>query len=231
MNIKEKILTIISIIFLILLILSNISSCSKTKTLQKDLDLLSKQYYNSKMEFSVKRQKDSSIIVEQKQLLVNKEAQIIREIEKQEKLKNLKAQIKTKIEVRVDSFFIPYKDSVHIVKLEDSSDCLKLPAEVQHIDSNIQFIGNVTTEGLTIEHMKLIDSSSITIADKSKNLFSSEPIVKQYHSNPYIYTVDTKNIIVKQDKNKPLKTFFIGAGVGIGIETILLGLYYGLTHK
>ena len=79
----------IIIILLLLLILFGVKSCEKSKQLTKVQNELSTKIYNDFMPFVQQRLKDSSTIVTQIQLLATKDAEIVKHIEKEDKLYKL----------------------------------------------------------------------------------------------------------------------------------------------
>lgn len=226
----------IVIILLFLLILFGVKSCEKSKQIKGLQNQLVDKTYNDVMPFKQKILKDSTIEITQAQLLANKDNATVHKIEKENDVTDLKSQVKfvTKIVFIHDT--LKFGDDTKLVKVIDSLhgvldsfEALPLPAIVTHIDSNIQIEELITTEGVIIDYLKIPNTTTVIIADEKKTLFNAEPVVKIHFSNPNIQMGDVKNIIVKPKVSKPVKTFLIGGGIGIGLGAILTGLFIHYT--
>lgn len=214
---NNKIWKIITIIALALLLTIGIYSITQEVKVNKLENQITNQSYSQFQPFIEKRAKDSSTIVEQTQLLANKDAQIVKQIEKIEHLKTLSSQVVYKTEVQIKEIKVPFIDSSKVITIvdstsKDSTDYLALPARAQLITPNLQIEETVLKTGLELNYAIIPDSTTLTIGDKG-NLFKNEPSVLIKHSNPFIKTLDVKNIVVKDNK-KPWKTFAIGTSVG-----------------
>ena len=233
LKVKEYFLYSIILILIIISLLFGIKSCEKSKQINGLQNQLVDVRYNDSMSFKQKHLKDSTIEITQAKLLDNKDDATVKQIEKQNDVIHLKSEVVfvTKLVYVHDT--LHFSDSTKLVKLIDTTngkidsfEALPLPAMITHIDSNIQIQETITTEGATIDYLVIPNTTTITIADEKKTLFNATPIVKIHFSNPNVSTLNVKNIVVKPKVSKPIKTFLIGGGIGIGVGAILTGLFY-----
>lgn len=225
------------IILLLLVVLFGVQSCLKTKESHKLQNELTTQVYNNKMSFTIVRQKDSSTIITQQQLIANKDAEIIKHIEKENGLKSVIAQVMIKTSYQVQKVAIPLTDSARVItKLDtvagkiDTTNYLQVPARVQKIDSNFQLDATILKDGLEVNYLRLPNTTTVTIGE-TKGLFKHQSVVRIHQSNPYILTEDAKNVIVDQSSaKKQWGTFALGGGLVLTIDAVFIAWYLA-THK
>jgi len=170
-------------------------------------------------------QKDSTQLVEQSQLLASKDAQIVKQIEKIEHLKSLNSQVVAKTVTEIKDVKIPFIDSAKVItkvdsSTKDSTQYLQVPARAQIITPHFQIDETVMVDGIEVNHIIIPDSTTNTIGDKG-NLFKDEPVVFIHHSNPFIKTIDMKNIVVKPKLSKGAQGFVIGVPVGAAATVVV----------
>lgn len=225
LNIIKKYIGYIVLIVIFLVLLLSLNTCNNKKINEI-----------TESNFTI-RQKDSITIIEQSQNLVTKDAEIVKKTEQIEKLKNLKAQVVYKTVYKVKNILVPYVDSNNVVIIHekdstgniiDSVNCLTLPAHVSRNEKNLSIDATINETGLTIDSLEIPDKVTITVGT-TKNVFDPQPIVKITHTNPYVNTSSVNNIIVDPElKKKQLHSFLIGGAIGIGLESLLIGLTLGL---
>lgn len=214
-----------NVIIAVLLLLLTLFGIDTWYTLNKNHNLENKlvtAIYNDSMGVEQVKTKEG-LITTQKQLIANKDQEIVKHIEKENHLSSLIGQISYKTTFRIDTVLIPYKDSTHLLVIKDtisgkidSFDCLPLPSRVEKIDSDYQIDETIIPNGVLINHLIIPNTTTITIGDAKKGLFKTESIVKIKNSNRHISQENTKNIFTDQkSKTKPIKTFLIGLGSGI----------------
>ena len=183
------------------------------------------------MPFVQQRLKDSSTIVTQIQLLATKDAEIVKHIEKEDKLYKLASNVQVKTVYQIKEVLVPYKDSTKVITLKDtingiidSTEYLKLPSRVQTIDTNFLLDATVLSNGLEVNYLKIPNTTIVNIGEEG-NIFKHQSIIKIHQSNPYILQTDVKNVIIENPKlkNKAWKGFGIGCGVG-SVATIVLSV-------
>jgi len=217
----------IIIILLLLVIILSAKSCNSAQKVQKLQDQLVDKEFVDSMIFTTKILKNGTKELSQDQLQVDKEDGTVKSIEKSTNTKNLQSQVKvvTKYILVHDTIAyekekLVYKDS--IITLKDSNEALLLPARITKIDSTIQMDEEITSEGVIIDYLKIPNTTTITIADREKDLFKTTPVVLVDFSNPNIDATSMKNIIVKPKVSKPIKTLLIGGVLGIGLESLFI---------
>lgn len=230
----ERVVLVTVIVSLILaLIGTSINGCVKSRNITKLQDEIATTTYNSVMPFTKQKLKDSTEIITQGQLIASKDAEIVRHIEKEEKLFKLASNVKINTVVQVVEKLVPYRDSVNIISVKDSfghsDEYLKIPARAVEIDTNFRLDATVTSEGILVNHLEIPNTITINIGDEG-NIFKHSPVVKVSNSNPLIITESMKNVIVKDPKmnSKSWKAFGIGTASGIVVTTvaaILLKIY------
>lgn len=225
------------IILLTLLVLFGVQSCIKSKNITKLQDTLATNTYNSKMAFDSVRNKNGELITTQEQLKASKNAEIVKHIEKEENLLKLASNVQIKTVYQIKEVLVPYKDTVKILTVKDSisgitEEYLKTPSRVVTVDSNFLLDATVLSKGLEINYLQIPNTTTVSIGEQG-SIFKHKSVVRVKNSNPYILQTDQKNIVVvdPKQKNKPLKTFAIGAGIGISVGAIASGLLYFYTHK
>jgi hypothetical protein len=234
-NLLKNSIIIILLFLLVLFGYKTILTLGDNRTLENKLITA---IYNDSMRTLQVKTKDG-LITTQEQLLTNKNQEIVKHIEKENKMSSLIGQIKYNTSIKVVHDTIRYKDSTKLVEIIDtingkidSFKCLPLPVKIENIDSNLQMYGVITEDGFVIEHLNIPNKVEITIGDVKKGLFKTESIVKIKNSNKYLEQSDTKNIFVKQNiSKKPIKTFVIGGVIGFSVATLVETLFYVYTHK
>jgi len=220
--------TIIAILVIALISLS-ISKCISDKRNKKLQNDLATTIYNGNMLFNEVKEKNE-VVVTQKQLLVEKDNEIVKRIKSEEHLKSLSSQVVTKTIVQIKEIKVPYIDSTVIITQVDSAtkdtiEYLKLPSRAQVITKHYEIDETVTADGIQVNEISIPDSTTITIGDEG-NIFHSEPIVRISHTNPFLRTIEVKNLQVKPKVGKPVKNLIIGLGIGIPVGGILTGLLF-----
>jgi len=228
---KDYFLGSIIIILLLLLILFGTKSCEKSRDIKSLQSQLVDKTFLDSMIFTTKTLKDSTKEITQTQLLADKDNKTVKDIQKQTGTTHLQSYVKVVTEIKIVHDTIKFSNSEHLIRVIDSLhgvldsfEALPLPANFVKIDSTFQIDETITTEGLIINHLKIPNTTTITIADQKKSLFKTEPVVKIHFSNPKVETEDVKNIVVKPKISKQTKTLFIGLGIGIPVGAILTGL-------
>lgn len=233
---ERKIFIGIIIILILVIIGTSVNGYIKAGNITKLQDQIATSTYNSVMPFTTQRAKDSSEIVIQGQLVASKDAEIVKHIEKEQKLFKLASNVQIKTSVRVDTLLVPYKDSAKVITLIDSSgnkdEFLKLPLRAVDIDSNFKLDVTVLKTGVEVNYLEIPNSTTVVIGEEG-NIFKRTPIVKITNSNKYIITESAKNIIVvdPKAKAKSWKAPLIGGVIGFSIGTIGTTLLYIYTHK
>lgn len=225
------------LVLLALVILFGIQTCNKTLESHKLQNDLTNQIYNSKMAFTTSRQKDSSTIIIQQQLIANKDAEIVKHIEKEDGLKSVASQVVVRTVYQIQKVYVPFTDSPKVItKVDtiagklDTMDLLPVPSRVQKIDSNFQLDATVLKDGLEVNFLKIPNTTTVTIGE-TKGVFNHKSIVRVHQSNPYLMTEDMKNVIVDQGTTrKQWESVAIGGGIVLSLDAIFVA-WYLVTRK
>jgi len=228
-KLKEYFLYSVIIILIFLLILFGAKSCEYKNENFKLQDKLLTSEYSKFQPFIEKRAEDSSTIVEQNQLLAEKDNTIVKQIEKIEGLKSLQSQVVYKTIVQFDSIKIPYIDSAKVIT-KDSAEYIQVPLRAEIINKDYQIDETVLSNGIEINHLIIPDSTVVTIGEEG-NLFKTKSVVKISHSNSHLKTTDVKNIVLNQKLNKGTKGFLIGTATGATAATIVIALLKAFVIK
>ena len=216
------------LILLVLVIILGAKSCNSANKVQHLQDQLVDKEFVDSMLFTTKVLKNG-VELSQNQLPASKEDATVKSIEKSTGTKNLQSQVKivTKYILVHDTIAYEHENLVFrdsTIFLKDSSEALLLPARITKIDSSIQMDEEITSEGVIIDYLKIPNTTTITIADREKDIFKTTPVVIVDFSNKNIEATSMKNIVIKSEKSKKMwKAFGIGTGVGAGVATILIG--------
>ena len=236
-NIPNTLWKISAIILLLLVILFGIQTCTKVKEAHNFQNQLTTEAYNHKMAFDSVRTKDGTLIATQQQLLANKDAEIVKHIETEDKLKSLTSQVVIKTIYQIQKVYVPFKDSTTIRDIVDTVkgkldtiECLPLPARFVKIDTNFQIDATVLKLGLEVNYLKIPNTTTVTLGE-TKGLFDHKSIVRVDQSNPYIKDSNINNIVVdKKTNTKVWKGITLGAGLTLGFEA-LITIPYLYLHK
>lgn len=174
---------------------------------------ISKQFFNESLS------NDSTIIAEQEQIILSQKEAIELGVLEVEKLKKVKSQVKTITITKIDSVFIEFHDTLRISDTIYPTGTIKVPKRFNLNKEHYRLGGIVLLDGLLVDSLKVKNEMKLTIANKSMGfLKKSKPVVQIENTNPYISTIDMKNIII-EDKRKfyDKKTFWLGLGVLTGL--------------
>jgi len=154
------------------------------------------------------------LVAEQEQLILNqKDAIRLYGLEIKD-LKKLKSKVVTVTKTVIDSVFIEFHDTLRVSDTIYPKGIIKVPKRFDLSNEHYSLNGLVLLEGLKVDSMAFNNKMKITIGDKKTGWFKkSKPIVKIENSNPYMGTLDMKNVIIEEEKKFYQKnTFWFGLG-------------------
>jgi hypothetical protein len=154
------------------------------------------------------------IVAEQEQLILNQKDAIRLYGLQVEDLKKLKSQVVTITETVIDSIFIEFHDTLRVSDTIYPKGVIQVPKRFDLITEHYSLNGLVLLDGLKVDSMAFSNKMKITIGDKKMGWFKkSKPVVKIENSNPYMGTIDMKNVIIEENKKFYQKnTFWLGVG-------------------
>ncbi len=195
-------------ISLVLLLIVILQQCNNQKEVQ---DLHAKIEFQ-KSEFIIKELNNGTTIAQQRRVIVS-DQRILNELtDKVEGLRKIKQQIKTVVEVRIDSFPVPYIDTIEI-NSHKGYKWLKLPMSYGVETKDFNFYNTIDSSGKQfIDSLSFILEPTFTIGDPDipfiKRIFKKhEPIVTFETGNKYATVKDMSNLQLddNRSKNKGLK--------------------------
>jgi hypothetical protein len=229
---------VLPVILVFLILLFGLKSCEKSKKIEVLQNQVDTHTFEQVIPFKQQRLHDSTLLILQDQLLVDKDSKLVKTQEELNKVKNLKSLVTYKTNIIIVHDTIEFTKDSKIIVVKDTADgkadsveCLTLPARVTQITKDFEIDESITSEGVAINYLNIPDSTTIVIGDSKKNIFSTQPVVKIKHSNKFLQTSDVKNLVIKDDKNKKVwKSFVIGGTVGSIATGVLIGLLHFYAH-
>ena len=215
-------LVIVALILIVVLMVCGY--CQKREQLTYLEEQFSK-FELKKQDFKVIVNKNKEKIIEQEQLILTLQQAKNLNLINSKDWKNTQSSINIVTKTRIDTIFIAFTDTLHIIDTIHSKsnfDCLK------HFNLSDKFFyinGNVLENGIKIDSLSFPNSTTITIGEKRQGIFrKSLPIVEIKNSNPYIETINLSNVVINNKKKIYQKNSFwftIGTTLGI-VSTYLL---------
>jgi hypothetical protein len=218
------------LVFLVIALISLLwDGCKKEKEREALIGQLSEYKIKDKV-FRSERQKDSSLIVTQKQTIMSQDEAIkLGLLEVDKRIKEVENQLQAKINVIIkekDVPFIPngYADTSGWVRNDKGevikTDSISVPQDFALNEKWFQIAGTVKKTGLKLDSIKLPSKFTVT-QGKEKSGFLNlgrTSVVQVKIDNPYIDVSALNNIKVKKNKSIFSSPFFyLGIGVAGGI--------------
>lgn len=223
---KENWFRLIICLFLLIIALAELKSCqNKQKLNNNELKL---ELFSKIQAFQSRKTKDSLEIVNQRIIVASEKEAIAAgklEITKElKKFKEIVAQIKVSSSITYPTTYVPYKDSMQVVKI-DTTDYLRLPQKLDYTSEWLKFRVNINKQGLNLDSLTVKMKSTITIG-KVKQGFM-KPYVPELiisNSNPYATTDTLSSVIIQKNlkwHQKPLNTFGLGSLATLAVLTTI----------
>lgn len=183
----------------------------------------------------IDKQKNDSIINKNNKIILTQEVKILNNEQslkqysdsifqlkrKNEKdIKSVHSYYKNVIKVTIDTFIIPYIDTLYI----DNSDSIYfetiiVPKKFAIKTSNYDIGGTVKKEGVEISKLEMEDSIYGRFVTEKGGLFKKDKIKYQtFNTNPYVHIESTTSAVYKKPKKKFIhhvieKSIYIGIGI------------------
>ena len=223
-----------AIIFLLVLLCAYVwNGCKKDREMKDMLSQLSK-YELSNQQFKMKRNADSSTIVQQQQtLLTQKEAIELGLVKLEGQIVKLQAQVNIKQEIKyvnVKAPFIPenftdtsgwylkFKNGDSSKAVIDSfiANSIVVPKSFRVNDEWLKMDGKVKKDGVVVDSMTIPNKTSVSIGWKRSGFLKlfKVPVVEVKNTNPKLSVVEMSNVVIEKKKGffqKPL----VWAGIGL----------------
>lgn len=196
---KEWKTYLLALLFLVTIILL-IKSCSDSNEYETEISGLNDKLVKQDAELKTIIQKDSSkLYVMEQKLMGERHARILAE-DASKRFKTLSAVIKTKVEVRRDTIWVPFADS----SLTYCNDTIDIP--IAYVDKWFYLGGKVQHNGLMLDSIGFKPGYvNVLVGEQRCGLFKKPlPVVELQIENPYMNISSANNVVVKDTRKKPL---------------------------
>jgi len=136
------------------------------------------------------------------------------------KIKNPSFTVHSTTVTEIDSFFIPYPDSIAYETVCDS--CIIVPKSFSMTNPWFNITGSVVRKGININKITIPDEEYLVVSEKKYGFLNlkSKKIVSVLHKNPHVVITNLQSLEYKEQKNKLITP--VVAGVLGGIITFLI---------
>jgi hypothetical protein len=219
-----KTLKIFKYIFWLFFISMIIVTCNLLKERSSMLSNLS-NYQMREKAFKLELRKDSSTIATQSQtLLSQKEAERLKILVLEDKMKKVQSQVTTKTTTGFSDVVVGWAGVIddttnsiieHDTLVVADTNCLKIPKRFEVKEKFYQISGEVIKQGIKFDSISFPNETIVTVGERKQNLFSKkESVVQIKNTNPYVKMQSMNNIVIKPKKpfyEHPI--FLISVGV------------------
>jgi len=201
-----------------------ITTCTLLRERNNLLGNLS-NYQMREKAFKLELRKDSSTIATQSQtLLSQKEAERLKILVLEDKMKKVQSQVTTKTTTGFSDVVVGWAgiidDTTNTIIEHDTlviadTNCLKIPKRFEVREKFYQISGEVIRQGIKFDSISFPNETIVTVGERKQNLFSKkESVVQIKNTNPYVKMQSMNNIVIKPKKpfyEHPI--FLISVGV------------------
>ena len=201
-----------------------ITTCTLLRERNNLLGNLS-NYQMREKAFKLELRKDSSTIATQSQtLLSQKEAERLKILVLEDKMKKVQSQVTTKTTTGFSDVVVGWAgiidDTTNTIIEHDTlvladTNCLKIPKRFEVKEKFYQISGEVIRQGIKFDSISFPNETIVTVGERKQNLFSKkESVVQIKNTNPYVKMQSMNNIVIKPKKpfyEHPI--FLISVGV------------------
>lgn len=219
-----KTLKIFKYIFWLFFISMIIATCNLLKERSSMLNNLS-NYQMREKAFKLELKKDSSTIATQSQtLLSQKEAERLKILVLEDKMRKVQSQVTTKTTTGLSDVVVGWAGVIddttnsiieHDTLVVADTNCLKIPKRFEVKEKFYQISGEVIRQGIKFDSISFPNETIVTVGERKQNLFSKkESVVQIKNTNPYVKMQSMNNIVIKPKKpfyEHPI--FLISVGV------------------
>ena len=213
------------ILILLIIVLCSVRQCTQNKELYNQIQ---KNEHNSG-KIDIVKNKDGSTTGIQGQVLVDKNSDAAKQIDKDPNLHTIKTQIKIVTVTRVDTFKVTIEKPVYI---RDSNGAyLKVPSKFAVATQWYEMGGEIRDSGiLRIDSLKQFSFPVINLGYKKKPFFkqlftSAEPVITFTDKNPNVKILSMSNITIQDN---PKSKFGADIQFGYGASGSGLQPYFGI---
>jgi hypothetical protein len=187
-----------------------ITTCTLLRERNNLLGNLS-NYQMREKAFKLELRKDSSTIATQSQtLLSQKEAERLKILVLEDKMKKVQSQVTTKTTTGFSDVVVGWAgiidDTTNAIIEHDTlviadTNCLKIPKRFEVREKFYQISGEVIRQGIKFDSISFPNETIVTVGERKQNLFSKkESVVQIKNTNPYVKMQSMNNIVIKPKK-------------------------------
>jgi hypothetical protein len=187
-----------------------ITTCTLLRERNNLLGNLS-NYQMREKAFKLELRKDSSTISTQSQtLLSQKEAERLKILVLEDKMKKVQSQVTTKTTTGFSDVVVGWAgiidDTTNAIIEHDTlviadTNCLKIPKRFEVREKFYQISGEVIRQGIKFDSISFPNETIVTVGERKQNLFSKkESVVQIKNTNPYVKMQSMNNIVIKPKK-------------------------------
>jgi len=187
-----------------------ITTCTLLRERNNLLGNLS-NYQMREKAFKLELRKDSSTIATQSQtLLSQKEAERLKILVLEDKMKKVQSQVTTKTTTGFSDVVVGWAgiidDTTNTIIEHDTlvladTNCLKIPKRFEVKEKFYQISGEVIKQGIKFDSISFPNETIVTVGERKQNLFSKkESVVQIKNTNPYVKMQSMNNIVIKPKK-------------------------------
>ncbi len=214
-------------LFSLLIIGLLIRGCYNKSVYENEISGLNDKLVKQQSALKITMRKDSSRLYQTEQKLMGeRHARILAE-GASKRLKTLSAVVKTTVDVRRDTVWIPFADSSPLLpdSYRDSSEGGGIDSTNINIAYNDKWFylgGKVQHKGLMLDSIGFKPGYiNMIIGEQRRGLFKKPlPVVELQIENPYMNIVSANNVVVKDRRKKPLllsRTAMLVYGFALGM--------------
>ena len=187
-----------------------ITTCTLLRERNNLLGNLS-NYQMREKAFKLELRKDSSTIATQSQtLLSQKEAERLKILVLEDKMKKVQSQVTTKTTTGFSDVVVGWAgiidDTTNTIIEHDTlviadTNCLKIPKRFEVREKFYQISGEVIRQGIKFDSISFPNETIVTVGERKQNLFSKkESVVQIKNTNPFVKMQSMNNIVIKPKK-------------------------------
>jgi hypothetical protein len=183
-----------------------LKGCFNKSVYETEIESLNDKLVRQESALKIIMRKDSSrlYIMEQK-LMSERHARILAE-DASKRFKTLTAVIKTKVDMRRDTVWIPFSDSSPLLTSPKGGGIDSTNINIAYNDKWFYLGGKVQHNGLLLDSIGFKPGYvNMVIGEQHRGLFKKPlPIVELQVENPYMHITSANNVVVKDRRKKPL---------------------------
>ena len=199
---KTYALALCSLIIIALLL----KGCVNKSVYENEISVLNDKLVKQGAELKTTKQKDSSkLYVMEQKLMSERHARILAE-DASKRFKSLTAVIKTTVDVRRDTVWIPFNDGSPLLTSPQGGGTDSTNIDIAYNDKWFYLGGTIRQGGLLLDSIGFKPGYvNVLIGEQRRGIFKKPlPIAELQVENPYMHITSANNIMVKDRRKKPL---------------------------